>query len=171
MQKLKKLLLIVAIICLVFFIGAILFFALKPKVAGVYIDGTHAVTVFLNGKEVGSTPFKVTQDPGEVVLKLIPKEMGQTNLFPYETRVALLPGVETVVRHTFGATEESGSGEIISFESIAKNETSLAVVTIPDGAEISIDNDAKVFGPHKTSSITPGDHTLVIKAKGYADRT
>jgi hypothetical protein len=170
MKKVKKLLIIISILCLVVFVGMILFLVLKPKVAGIYIDATPAATVLVNGKEMGSTPFRMTQKPGEVVIKLIPKDISQTALFPYETRVALLPGVETVVRHTFGATEESGSGEIISFESIAKNETALAIVTIPDGAEITIDDKAPVFGPHKTSDISAGDHTILIKAKGYADR-
>jgi hypothetical protein len=171
MKKLKKLFIIISILCLLLFIGMILFLVLKPKVAGIYIDATPSATVLVNGKEMGSTPFRMTQKPAEVVIKLIPKDINQTALFPYETRVSLLPGVETVVRHTFGAAEESGSGEIISFESIAKNETSLAIVTIPDGAEITIDNGSKVNGPYKTSSISSGDHTILIKAKGYADRT
>jgi len=171
MRKVKKFVLIIFIICLVMAISGVAFFALKPKVAGIYIDAVPVASVFVNGKEMGNTPYKVTQEPGEVVLKLVPKDLSQTNLFPYETRVALLPGVETVVRHTFGSTEDSGSGEIISFEKVSKTETSLAIVTIPDGAEITIDNGTQVFGPHKTSSISAGDHTLLIKAKGYADRT
>jgi hypothetical protein len=85
--------------------------------------------------------------------------------------VALLPGVETVVRHNFGNSEDASSSEIISFEKIAKSDTSLAVVSVPDSAELSIDNSIKAFTPHKTSVIDEGDHTLLLKAQGYEDKT
>ncbi len=171
MKKIKPLAYIVGGLLLVGLLAGSAFSFFQPKAAGLYIDATPQGNVLLNGKEVGETPYRMTGTPGEMIIKIVPKEISQTILIPYETRVALFPGVETVVRHTFGATPETGSGEIISFEQIAKKETSLAIVAIPDSAQITIDGKEKAFAPYKTSSITSGDHTLLVTAKGYADRT
>lgn len=167
-KKVKRLFIVIFAVVVLLIFGTIIFFVFKPKVAGIFVDTIPSSIVYMNGQEVGSTPFKVTQAPGEVVLKLVPKDGG---LLPYETKVPLLSGVQTVVRYTFGSSQNTGSGEIISFEKIAKGETSLAVVSIPDSAEITIDDTIKVFAPYKTSAIQKGDHTLVVRAKGYQDRT
>ncbi len=153
------------------FLALILFYLFKPKVAGIYIDASPSSTVFINGEQVGTTPYRGTRDPGDVVLKIVPKDQPAIPITPYETKVSLLNGVETVIRYNFGPTDDMSSGEIISFEKIAKGETSLAIVSIPDSAEIVIDNDIKAFAPHKSSSIKPGDHTLVLSVKGYQDKT
>lgn len=171
MTKLKLLIVITATLAALVFLALILFFIFKPKVAGIYVDATPSATVFINGEQVGTTPYKGTRDPGDVVLKIVPKEQPATPITPYETKVSLLNGVETVVRYNFGPSDDMGSGEVISFEKIAKGETSLAIVSIPDSAEIVIDNDIKAFAPHKTSSIKPGDHTLILSVKGYQDKT
>lgn len=171
MTKLKPLLYIIFGFLLLCIVSGSVFYFFRPKAAGLYVDANPQATVLLNGKEVGDTPYRMMGMPGEVIIKLVPKEISQTILIPYETRVALFPAVETVVRHTFGTTSETGSGEIISFEQIAKKETSLALVSIPDSAQITIDGKEKAFAPYKTSSISPGDHTLIISAKGYTDRS
>jgi hypothetical protein len=168
MGKIKMLLFLTGIIVVLLIIGAILFFLLKPKVAGIYISTEPPSLVFINGEDMGTTPYRGMRDPGEVVLKLaVPG--GVT--VPYETRVALLPGVETVVRRTFGNSLDTSSGEIISFEKIGKEETSLAVVSTPDSAEFTIDGTARAFTPYKTSALLEGDHTIVFTARGYADKT
>jgi len=125
--------------------------------------------VFIDGEEVGRTPYEINRSPGEVVIKLIPDSF-QAPLTPYETKVNLIAGVQTVIKREFGESQEASSGEIISFERIAKEETSLTVVTIPDSVQLEIDGRDKAFTPHKTSSILPGEHTLVLSAEGFLER-
>ena len=152
--------------------GGLLFIVInlfKPKVAGLFVETTPSATVLINGVQMGRTPYRTKTDPGEVVILLIPESFSVA-LAPYETKVTLIPGVETVLRREFGELDEVSAGEIVSFEKIGKDETSLAVVTDPDLAQLTIDGTDRAYTPHKTSSILPGEHTLVISADGYLDR-
>lgn len=170
MRKLKIVSLVLAIlgILLVLLFWAVDFF--KPKAAGIYIESNPLSTVFINGKEVGRTPYKEVREPGEIIVRLIPDSF-QTPLFPYETKLNLVAGVQTVLRRDFGDLEETSAGEILSFEKADKNETGIVVVTIPDSAQLVIDAKDRVITPHKTSSIPAGEHTLKISAEGFTERT
>lgn len=161
----------IIILGLVLLVGLIYFIIgyYKPKVAGVFIMTDPPANVFIDGEEVGRTPYEINRSPGEVVIKLIPDSF-QAPLTPYETKVNLIAGVQTVIKREFGESQEASSGEIISFERIAKEETSLTVVTIPDSVQLEIDGRDKAFTPHKTSSILPGEHTLVLSAEGFLER-
>ena len=140
----------------------------KPKVAGIHIETSPPASVFIDDIEVGRTPYDATRDTGEIVVKLIPESF-QNPLVPYETKVNLAAGVQVVIKQDFGETEEASSFEIISFEKISKNETSLTVVTVPDSAQLELDARDRAFTPYKTS-VLPGEHTLFVSAKGYKER-
>ena len=142
---------------------------LKPKVAGIYIETVPAATVYIDGAEVGRTPYEKTRTPGETVVKLVPDSF-EFPMAPYETRVNLSSGVQTVIKRFFGDNDETSSGEIISFEKIDSNQVSLAVVSIPDSAELLIDGSERAFTPHRTTSLLPGIHSLVLSAEGYQEK-
>ncbi len=141
----------------------------KPRVAGLFVETTPSSALFIDGLEVGRTPYRATNNPGEVTIKLIPESFG-ISLPSYETKVTLTPGVETVIRREFGKSEESSSGEIVSFEKIANDEVSLALISEPDSSQIVIDGRDRVFSPYKTSSISAGEHILVITGDGFLDK-
>lgn len=170
MKKARNIVLILLVLGLL--IGAVLFAigVFKPKGAGISVETTPTSTVFINGEQVGRSPFRQTRDPGEVTVKLIPESF-ETPLAPYETKVELVSGIETIIMRDFGETEDESSGVVISFERVGGNETSIAVVSIPDSAEISIDGAVRGFAPLKESTVTPGEHSLKIAADGYEERT
>ena len=143
---------------------------LKPKAAGIFIETTPGATVFINGEQVGRTPYKATRKPGEIIVKLIPESF-ERPLVPYETKVNLVPGVETVVGREFGESGETSSGEVISFERGSRDETSLAIVSVPDSAQVVIDGITKAYAPYKTTSISPGEHTISISATGFTEKS
>lgn len=153
-------------------IGIILFLIgyFKPQVAGVNIETTPTSSVFIDEVLVGQTPYQETRKPSEVTIKLVPESF-EKPLVPYETKVTLANGVETVIKWDFGESDETSTGEIISFEKAARSETSLSVVTIPDSAQIVLDSGTRAFAPYKTSAIIPGDHVLAVSATGYLDRS
>src|ERR1043165_2258160 len=107
MKKLKRLFFILGAFLGLTLIGGIVFLALKPKVAGIFVDATPKSEVFIDERDVGSTPYKVTHAPGEIILKVVPQD---EKMAAYETRIALLPSVETVVRRYFGPTDETSHG-------------------------------------------------------------
>lgn len=157
----------------VLILGLTIFFLIgyfKPKPGGILIDTNPGSSVYVDGNYVGKTPFQGVYDAETITLKLVP-EISDKNLLPYETRITLVSGVQTVVRREFGITEELSSGDVISFDKASRGETGLVVISTPDNAQISVDGVARGFAPYKTSTITPAEHQLTIKALGYADRT
>ena len=157
---------IIATIALVFFgVGL-----LKPKIAGIYIETNPESSVYINGDLVGRTPYRDKREASEVVVRLIPESF-EIPLAPYDAKIALVAGIETVIKRDFGDSSENSSGELISFEKIDKDQVNLVVVSIPDSAQVLIDGKDRAFTPHKTSNITPGIHRLVLTADGYSEKT
>lgn len=142
----------------------------RPSGAGLLVETTPTATVFINGEQVGRTPYEVTREPGEITVKLIPESF-DTPLAPYETKVELVPGIKTIIKRDFGETEEDSSGVVVSFEKASRDETSISVVSIPDAAQISIDGQARGFAPYKTSSITAGPHEIKVSAPGFEEQS
>ncbi|OGM24845.1 hypothetical protein A2715_03705 [Candidatus Woesebacteria bacterium RIFCSPHIGHO2_01_FULL_39_32] len=169
MEKLRR----VGLILLGLILGGGLLFIVidlfKPKVAGLFVETNPSAKVLVDGVQMGMTPYRTTTKPGEVIILLIPESFN-VSLATYETKVTLIPGVETVIRREFRELDDVSAGEIVSFDKINKDETSLAVVTDPDSAQLTIDGIDRAYTPHKTSSILPGEHTLDISADGYLDR-
>jgi hypothetical protein len=164
---------ILIILGLLLLIGVVFFVvgSLEPKVSGIYINTNPPSTVWLDGRQVGQSPYRDnTIKPGETIVKLIPGSF-DVPLMPYETKISLVPGVETVVRYDFGDSDETAAGDIVSFEKNATNETSLVAISTPDSAQLIIDGNIRAFTPHKTSSVLPGEHQLVFSSQGYLDRT
>jgi len=142
----------------------------RPKGAGISIETNPVSSVFIGGVLFGRTPYEEVRKEGEITVKLIPESF-ERPLAPYETKVTLVGGVQTVIHWEFGESAEQGQGEIVSFEKVGKEETALSVVTIPTSSQFEIDGGIKVFTPYKSSSIAPGEHTLFFNSKGFLDRT
>lgn len=171
MNKALKISLIVFSVLLFSF--AVFFILMKIKTtkrAGILIETTPSSMVFINGTQVGKTPYKGTYDPGEVDLKLVP-DAKEAPLALFETRLLLSSGIETVVKREFGETVDFSGGEIVSFEKTGESVPSIAVVTDPDSAQISIDGKAYGFAPYKTSQISASTHQVAVGLNGYLERT
>jgi hypothetical protein len=162
---------IILIVLGIIIVGAALFLLgfLKPESAGLLVESVPAATVFIDGEQVGRTPHEATRKSGEIVIKLIPQSLDEA-LVPFETKVTLTSGIKTVIKREFGDSEETSSGEILSFEKIGGDSSGLAIVSLPNAAQISIDGATRGFAPYKTSSITPGEHKIVVSAPGYSER-
>lgn len=142
---------------------------LKPDQAGLKIETTPQATVFINGQESGSTPFEKTLAAGEVTLRLVPVAQDRP-LPPWSTKLTLAKGVKTVVRRNFGETESLSSGEVLSFEKIAGNTASLALVSSPDSAEVVLDGEAVGFTPIRRDSLAIGAHQIKVLRPGFDER-
>lgn len=166
----KKLIAAFLIIVGIGFVGASFLAFLgffKADLAGIFIETEPKSTVYLNGRKVGNTPYEATKEPGDVVIKLVPDS--EDGFDDYETKVTLVSGVKTVIKRTFKATEEETSGAIVSFEKIGGEESLVTVVTIPDNAQIALDNKIAGYAPLRTK-INPGDHDLLVSQSGYLDK-
>lgn len=169
MKTFRIVLIIVATIVI---LSATAFFALgllKPKPAGIYVNTSPQSDVYIDGNFAGKTPFQKTLTASTIDLKLVPGVTDQ-NLFPFETKISLASGIQTIVRREFGTSEDESSGDIISFENEGGSDAGLIVVSTPDNAQVSVDGVVRGFAPYKASSVTPGTHQITVKADGFIDR-
>lgn len=169
MKKLKKVVLGLIIVGTFIFVALLSTGSFKPKLAGLSIKTDSPARVFVNGEEVGITPHKLTREEGEVTVKLVPEAM-ETPLSVYETRVKLTSGIETIINREFGETEELSSGTVISFEKLKAKESSMAIISIPDASQVSVDGFVRGFTPFKSNSVVPADHEIKVSAPGYIER-
>lgn len=141
----------------------------KPKLAGIYVSTSPSSSVYINGGFLGKTPFQNTLEAGLVTIRLVP-DTSDKNLLPFETKLTFTPGIQTVVRREFGKSEDESSGDIISFEKDLEGNTGLIVISTPDNAQVSVDGVSRGFAPYKTSSISPAEHQITVRAAGFTDR-
>lgn len=166
MKKVGTAVLVLLAIALI--VGGAFFFIgyFRPKSAGILVETNPPSLVFINDVQVGRTPYETTIKAEEIVLKLVPESF-EKPLAPFETKVNLAPGIRTVVKRDFGESEETSSGVIVSYEKEGGNNASIAVVSVPDSAQISVDGQVKGFTPYKMASVTPGEHVLEISSPSY----
>ena len=143
---------------------------LAPKPSGLIVDTTPDSNVYINGDLVGKTPYQNTFKSKSVDLRLVPLVSDQ-NLLPYETKVNLVSGIQTVVRREFGTTEGNSSGDVISFERTANGQAGISIVSTPGSAEVFLDSVTQGFAPYTVDSVKPGTHEVTVQAPGYVSRS
>ncbi len=144
---------------------------LQPAQAGLQASSNPPATIFLDGKEMGMTPQELKDlKPGEKTLKLVPQSTA-TTYFPWETKIKLINGRMAVVSRDFGETESASAGEVMTVEKIAdKKSASLAVISIPDSAVVTLNNETKGFTPVNLDGLTAGNYEVRVSANGYQER-
>lgn len=169
MKTLRVILVTVLTTAIIIGTGFFLIAYYRPKPAGIFVDSNPVSSVYINSSFAGKTPFQKTLDAGAIDLKMVP-DTTDADLLPFETKITLVSGIQTVVRREFGKTEVESSGDIISFEKDTGRNTSLIVISTPDNAQVSLDGTPRGFSPYKNSTISPAEHQITVKAEGYLDR-
>lgn len=169
MKTLKVILIAVATVVILGSAGLFIVGYLKPKPAGLFVGTDRTASVFINGVLVGKTPYSQSSKAQDIVLRLVPES--DEKLLPFETKLTLSSGIQTVVKRTFAETEELSSWQIISFEKLDSNETGLVVTSTPENAQVLLDGIPRGFTPYKTNSISASEHQITIKSPGFVDQT
>src|SRR3972149_7140006 len=170
MKKLRILLIIFLIVFGLAGLGLLFFNFFVPKASGLLIETTPVSAVYINGEEVGRTPYTSLRKPSEIVLRLIPDSFG-TPLSPFEEKINLVSGVETVVRRYFGNSELTTEGEILSFEKLpSKNGTGITIITDPESAQVTINGVSKGTTPYTSQNIEAGVNKIKLNTQGFKDR-
>lgn len=142
----------------------------KKKGAGILIETQPSSTIFIDGQKVGRTPYESNREPKEIVVRIVPDRIEDQVLDDYETKVSLEPGVKTIIKRTFNADEELTSGVTVSFEKVGGEESLITIVSIPNSAQVFVDEKAIGFTPLRTK-VTAGDHQLLISSQRYLDKS
>lgn len=149
--------------------GFLLFAKLKPAKTGLQIEANPQAAVFIDGEQVGITPYEFIGKPGELAVRLVPIATDRS-LAPWGTKVTLTSGIKTVIRRDFGETEDTSAGEILSFEK-SQGVTSLTVVSVPDAAQVTVDGQNRGFTPLPVANIPVGEHELLVSQAGFSERS
>jgi hypothetical protein len=147
-------------------IGYFVYRTISPGGGALVVEAEPQSIVYIDGSQVGRTPYETEITEGEIEIKLVPE--GNVPLSPYNTLVKLTEGVKTIVRHKFGESAEQASGQIISFERNSNSETNIAIVTNPDGVAVFIDGENRGVSPVKTD-VHPGNHTVRLSSPGFSE--
>lgn len=156
---------VVVIILILFLVG----YFKSPK-AGLLIDANKTSLIFINGEQVGKTKYEGTYTAGEAAIKLVPESFDKP-IAPYEVKVDLTPGVRTIIQRDFGDSEEVSGGAIISFEKGSVGDIGIAVVSIPDTAQVMIDGQVRGSTPFKLDQVSEGEHSITVTLPGYSDKS
>lgn len=136
----------------------------------VSINGGNKANVFVDGMNVGQTPY--TGDnikPGRKTVKLVPESPNEAT---YETTLSLSAGNITVMTWTFGKTLDESGGEVFELSKASnKNKNELSIVTNPDNIIVKVDGQSKGFSPLILDDLAEGSHALTVTAPGYVERT
>jgi hypothetical protein len=170
MRKLRILLILIAILAAT--LAAMLFLVgyFKPRPGGVKIITNPTAKVYINGTYVGKTPYTSTDESEQLNLRL-EADGPDLNLLPYETKINLEPGIQTVIRREFASNEEESAGEVISFERTGGKTAGLTVISNPDNAQVWIDGVSQGFTSFNFNNITTGPHRITVKNIGYKERS
>lgn len=138
--------------------------------SGLQVTATPQATVFVNGNSSGMTPV-IQEDlkPGEYTIKITPTD---NSLQPWETKVKLTPGVLTVVDRKLAPSQDQSHGHTLSFEKISnKQKAEIAITSLPDSVNVSIDGTPQSFTPVSLDNIAAGDHTIILSSPGFEEKS
>lgn len=139
----------------------------KTKPAGLQVlTNDVPATLYLDNEYLGDTPFiDKSLDPGTYTLKIEPES---SELVSYETLITLRKGLLTVVTWKPGTRPELSGGVVYELERLTdKSATELSIVSIPDGAIVSVDSGEKNFTPFITQDLDEGSHSVSFSLPSY----
>lgn len=130
--------------------------------AGVRVQSNIPATVYINGKEVGSTPYEA-QDlkVGDHLVEL------KNDKNYWSSYIGVNSGTLTVVNRELVPNESTSSGEIISL----KKGKGVMILSNPNSSDIEVDQ--KYFGktPLAIADLKPGEYLFVLSHPNYLKRS
>lgn len=132
------------------------------QTSGISILSTPSeATVFLDGKEVGKTPYEnQSLDTKTYRIKLIKDKASWSGV------AKLTTGTITVINRDLAADPASAAGESLTLE----KGKGLTIISNPSGADIEI--DGKIYGKTPfTVSLDAGEYTILASYANYLKRS
>lgn len=146
---------------------------LVPKGKGaLQVNSSIKADVFLNGKLIGKTDLcKCNQNEtiteGEYSIKIVPDDK---NYPAFTTKIKIQPGVLTAVERTF-LPGSFASSYILTLEKTSSKDPQLLVLSIPDGALVSLDGIQLGVTPFLSKALTASEHEVEIIKQGFGKKT
>lgn len=162
--KLRKLLVIILISACIVVAVYFLYINLN-KLSAMKIESDPSAIVYINGEQIGKTPIEIERKESEVLVRLSPESFSE-DYSPFETKVKLTKGVKTILRHDFSVGSSDSETQIVSFEPQDVNSSSIAVVSLPEGASVKVNSKPVGTTPVRIDELD-GSQTILVDALGY----
>ncbi|MBI4089386.1 MAG: PEGA domain-containing protein [Candidatus Levybacteria bacterium] len=171
----KKVFLFIAplFIVIIIFSGILFFLDRKDGKGALQVTSVPQSKVYLDNKLLGSTPFCACEAPqmlasGDYTIKLVPIE---GNFRPFEEKITINKSTLTAVDRTFSDNGES-EGSVIGLIPIDnKKDAEVLIISLPDKANVFLDNNPVGITPLLLKQISESDHDLRITLSGYRDKS
>ena len=171
----KKVLLFLAplLIAIIIFFSILFFLDRKTGKGALQVTSVSQSKVYLDSKLLGTTPLCACELPqmllvGDYTIKLVPI---QGNFRPFEEKITINKGTLTVVDRTFADNGES-DGNIISLSPLNnKKDIEVLVISLPDKANVFLDNNPVGATPLLLKQVSESDHDLRLTRDGYKDKS
>lgn len=170
----KKILFIILppLIAILIFIAVTIILNKTSNKGGLKVTSVPKSKVYLDGKLIGETPLcKCDQNnmitTGDYTIKLVPS---QGDFSYFESKITVSSGTLTVVDRSFGQGGLS-QGSIINLIPIDdKKDAQVLIVSFPDKAKVSLDNNLSGTSPLLLKNITESDHEIKLSKDGYKEK-
>lgn len=160
-KKYRYLLLLLAIGLLL--VASVLYLVKRKRYGVLVVDASSDAAVYINGVEVGETPYEAEVLAGEIVLKLVPTSKDA----PYSSKLPIIPYTKTIVRRSFGDSELTSSTSIVFLKKNSNMSTRLQIISIPDTSDIYIGGQLQGKTPFLSASTQPARSEVTIKKNGF----
>ncbi|OGG14903.1 hypothetical protein A2875_03000 [Candidatus Gottesmanbacteria bacterium RIFCSPHIGHO2_01_FULL_46_14] len=152
-------------------IGLIRFFSGRSGATGeLRVDSQPTVSIFLDNRHIGRSPYKDKVASGEYTIKLTP-ESAVDSPASWQGQITIGPNLLTYVNATLSDSELTSAVDVLWLTKTSGRASEVSVTTNPDGATLLIDNETKGVTPLAISDLSAGDHTLTVTSPGFAPRT
>lgn len=141
-----------------------------PKEGELRVESTPSVSVFLDNKRLGQTPYREKVQSGEYTLRLVP-DSATSDIAPWQGKISVGPNLLTYVNAVLSDSELSSAVDILWLEKSIANKPELSVITNPDGASVVVDDATKGITPLTLQDLAVGDHSLTVTSPGFLTRT
>jgi len=143
-----------------------------PSSSALKIETEPRSVVFIDGQQVGLTPFFDDDlEAGEHLIKIVPEE-NQADFNVWEKRINLTPLAMTLINYHFDQDPTRNSGLVISLEKIAIREAAaLSVISVPGQAVIKINGEPQHFTPFFDDNLAPDIYEITVSNTGYEEKT
>lgn len=135
-------------------------FNLQPK-SGLKITSTPEAVVFLNGLEVGKTPYEDDNlSVGEYLVRLTNDNSS------WQEKIQLTKGTLSAINRVLAPGIASSSGESLVLD-VGQG---VVITSSPSNSGIEIDGQSYGKTPISISDLSPGEHAFIISHDGYVKR-
>lgn len=161
---------IVVLIVVIFFLIRFFILNRNPRQGVLKVSTNITARVLLDNRDIGKTPLEQKVDVGEYSIRLVPDSTTRS-LSSWQGRVTISGNTVSFINRDLAETELTSAGEQLWLEKISGNTTELSVLSVPDGANVLVNDLSKGVTPLIVRDLPAGEHTIVVSSPGFEPRT